>query len=92
MIEPVLHSLVPLAHQWSWAPIAAATAIVARDLVRLLVFVWGLVIVSRGTSGSDRAQVLTAYASCISAEPVPLWRPEVSRRRVREDTRAEQAQ
>jgi len=65
MTASALHTLTLIAGQpWAWAPITIA-AILARDVIRLLGFLWGLSIALRGTNGPDRAQVLAAYASCL---------------------------
>jgi len=66
MAAAALDPLALIAGQpWVWAPITIA-AILARDVIRLLAFLWGLSIALRGTSGRHRAHVLTAYAACLA--------------------------
>ena len=57
-----------LGEAWGWVPVVAIAATFGWRGVRSLIYVWGLAIAVRGTSGPDRAAVLAAYAACIAAQ------------------------
>jgi len=70
MPETLFHVLhAKITEPSAWILLAGAIVFLGRDAIRLLIFVWGLSIALHGTSGPNRACVLSAYATCRAIEP-----------------------